>query len=207
MNYSEIKTAVLAYADRYDIEVDTHYASWLPIVEGRINSEIASRLSLVDLVIPITSTDKEFAFPDDLLFLKQVSYVKDNGVPIILPYVVEYFVDALISDGVSKNYYTVTSNALKIAINLANDSTEELILKYEQKVPALDDTVNTTNWLAANYPNVYIFGLLVEAYAFVKDAEAAQLWDARFKESLSLINSEDYRHKWSGKTLLQTALG
>jgi len=205
MNYTQIKDAVLGYADRYDSEVNTFYPVWLPIVEGRINSVLTTRLSLKDAVLPVVSTDQVFDFPSDLLFLKQVMLKDDTG-EAIFQYVSEYYLEQALAVGASKPYYTVTNNKFKVAWNFKNDATEEIHIRYEQLVPTL--TVGApTNWLATSSPQVYIFGLLVEVYAFVKDAEAATLWDARFKEELDNIENTDYRVQWSGTTPLQTKLG
>lgn len=204
MNFAEIKDSVIGYADRYDAEVSSKFSSFVPIVEGRINSVLTTRLSLKDLVIPIVSSDTVFIFPSDLLFLKQVKLVNATG-EAIFQYINEYYFDKVLANNKSKPYYTVTNNAFKVLWAFLNDGTEFLHIRYEQQVPPLEAAV--TNWLSVSSPQVYIFGLLVELYAFVKDAEAAALWDARFKEELNNIENTDYRTNWSGTTPLQTKLG
>lgn len=204
MNFTEIKTSVLGYSDRYDAEVNSKFSSFVPIVEGRINSVLSTRLSLKDLVIPIVTLDTTFPFPADLLFLKQVKLVNATG-EAIFQYISEYYFNNVLANGISKPYYTVTNAALKVSWTFLNDGSEALHIRYEQQVPPLEAA--GTNWLSISCPQVYIFGLLVELYAFVKDAEAATLWDARFKQELDNIENTDYRTNWSGTTLLQTKLG
>lgn len=204
MTYAEVIAVVLGYADRYDTEASTTAPTWLPIVEGRINSVLSTRLSLKDIVIPIVSVDTTFSFPDDLLFLKQVKLVNATG-EVIFQYISEYYFDRVLANGISKPYYTVTNAALKVPWTFLNDGTESLHVRYEQKVPPLE--VATENWLSTSNPQVYVFGLLVELYAFVKDADAAALWDVRFKEELANIEDTDHRTNWSGTTPLQTKLG
>jgi len=204
MNFAEIKASVLGYADRYDAEVDGKFSSFVPIVEGRINSVLSTRLSLVDLVIPIVTLDTTFPFPADLLFLKQVKLVNATG-EAIFQYISESYFDKVLANGISKPYYTVTNAAFKVPWTFLNDGTEALHIRYEQQVPPLE--VAGSNWLSIGCPQVYVFGLLVELYAFVKDAEAATLWDVRFKEELDNIENTDYRTQWSGTTPLQTKLG
>jgi hypothetical protein len=204
MNFTSIKASVLGYADRYDAEVDAKFSSFVPLVEGRINSVLSTRLSLVDLVIPIVTTDTTFPFPADLLFLKQVKLVNATG-EAIFQYISEYYFDKVLANGISKPYYTVTNAAFKVPWAFLNDGTEALHIRYEQQVPPLEAA--NENWLSISCPQVYVFGLLVELYAFVKDAEAATLWDVRFKEELDNIENTDYRTQWSGTTPLQTKLG
>jgi hypothetical protein len=204
MNLTEITTAVIGYADRYDTEVSSTIQTWLPIVEGRINSVLTTRLSLKDAVLPVVTTSRTFAFPADLLFLKQVKLVNSTG-EAILQYISEYYGNSIEANGVSKPYYTVTNSAILIYYNLVGDGTESLHIRYEQQLPPL--LSNATNWLSTSSPQVYVFGLLVELYAFVKDAEAAAAWELRFKEELDSIENTDYRTQWSGTTPLQTKLG
>jgi hypothetical protein len=206
MNLLEIKTSVLGYADRYDTEVANHFLSWVPIVEGRINSVLTTRLSLKDVVIPVVSTNSLFALPSDLLFLKQVKIVYASGLEIVLQYVSEEYLNNVLAAGMSKPYYTVTNKSIQLAIQLTGDGTEDIYLRYEQQLPPLVAT-DDSNWLAMSCPQVYIFGLLVELYAFVKDAEAAAAWDARFQKELDNIENTDYRTQWSGITTLQQKLG
>jgi hypothetical protein len=204
MNFSEVKAAVLAYADRYDTETGATFSSWVPVVEGRINSVLTTRLSLKDAVIPIVTSATTFPFPADLLFLKQVKLVNSTG-EAIFQYINEYYFGQVLANGVSMPYYTVTNNAFKVPWTFLNDGTESLHIRYEQQLPPLE--VSNENWLSISSPQVYIFGLLVELYAFVKDANAAAAWDTRFKEELDNIENTDYRTQWSGITPLVTKLG
>ena len=204
MNFTEIKNSVLGYADRYDAEVAAKFSSFLPVVEGRINSVLTTRLSLKDAVIPIVSATTTFTFPADLLFLKQVKLVNASG-EAIFQYISEYYFSQILANGISKPYYTVTNGAFMVPWTFLNDGTEALHIRYEQQLPPLEAAV--TNWLSVSSPQVYVFGLLVEMYAFVKDAEAAAAWDTRFKEELDNIENTDYRTQWSGITPLQVKLG
>jgi hypothetical protein len=75
---------------------------------------------------------------------------------------------------------------------------------YARLIPL--DIINTENWIAKYHPDTYIFGLVREISAFVKDAEAATLWDGRFKEALDQIEVQDETALFSG-TPLQIRLG
>jgi hypothetical protein len=78
--------------------------------------------------------------------------------------------------------FTIEGAALKIR---PLDGTA-LELDYFQKLPALSD-VQTSNWLLAAHPDLYLFGALVEAEAFNKDADSAALWKLRRDESFDEI--------------------
>lgn len=54
---------------------------------------------------------------------------------------------------------------------------------YRTTVDALSAT-NTTNWLLATYPSLYLWGALVEAEKYLKNDERVALWDASFVKAL-----------------------
>lgn len=204
MNLATIEQAVKSYADRYDDEAAAAFPLWVPIVEGRINSVLSTRLSLKDAVIPVVDDSREFVLPADTLFLKQVILLQ-NESEVVLQYVGEQILIGLVKPNILRPYYTVTNKKIRIALDVKGDGTEELRLRYEQIVPPLLDV--DENWLSIANPDVYVFGLLTELNAFVKDAEAAAAWDARFKESLDNIENTDYRTQWSGITTLVQRVG
>ena len=52
-----------------------------------------------------------------------------------------------------------------------------------------------------NFNNLLLEKLISKISAFVKNAEAASLWDDRFKAVLAEIENEDQTVRWSGPSL------
>lgn len=50
-----------------------------------------------------------------------------------------------------------------------------------------------TNWLLTSYPDVYLFGALVEAQSFVSNANAVVAWEARYTKAVGEMNAADMR--------------
>jgi hypothetical protein len=204
MNITDVQAAVIGYADRYDAEVSANFTTWVPIVEGRINSVLNTRFNLKDAVIPIITTSQKFDLPLDVLFLEQV-VLWQNNTETVLQYASEQILISLATANSLRPFYTVTNSQIRIALGVLGDGTEELRLRYQQVVPPLLSV--SENWLSKANPEVYTFGLLVELSAFVKDAEAASAWDARFKEALDNIENTDWMVQWAGKTTLVQRIG
>lgn len=59
-------------------------------------------------------------------------------------------------------------------------------LTYYQKVPPLTDT-NASNWLLASHPNVYLFGALSYACAYLVDEEKATAFAGAFNNALDAV--------------------
>ena len=79
---------------------------------------------------------------------------------------------------------------------------DNLVLEivYYRKVPHLSDT-KLDNWLSIDFPDVYVFGLMVEINSFVKDAQSTELWDIRFRNSMDELENYDQLTRWSGTAL------
>jgi hypothetical protein len=60
--------------------------------------------------------------------------------------------------------------------------------------------------VSANYPDTYVFGLLVEINAFKKDKVAATMWNERFLEAMLGIESQDSEYRWNGPTFTVRAV-
>ena len=93
--------------------------------------------------------------------------------------------------------YTIVANQIQI---YPPQDGRVMEIVYYQNLPNLT-VLDAENWLSAYAPDAYVFGLLVEINAFVKDATSAQLWDGRFKEVMNELDADDQRGRWSGPSL------
>ena len=58
--------------------------------------------------------------------------------------------------------------------------------------PALSN-LNSSSWLLAAAPDLYLFGALAEAHGFVKDAESLALWKSRRDELFDELDRLDVK--------------
>jgi hypothetical protein len=91
--------------------------------------------------------------------------------------------------------YSVVSNQLHIWPLLDDTNTIE-IAYYQRVMPLTADAPE--NWITRYAPDVYIHGLLIEIFSFIKDSDGAGLWDQRFRDALKELDSDDARDLWSG---------
>lgn len=199
MNYSEVISAALNYADREDSEVSLRLDTFLRVVESRVNRILQTRNQCKRAYIT-TDIDKDFyGLPADFAGLRYIQ-IKDShndSLGLTLEFVTPEYMNMAALEGNDLKRYTIINNQLHIYPRLDNLSLEII---YYQRLPALTNIANS-NWLSTNYPDAYIFGLLTEISSFVKDIEAASLWDARFKEIMQEMEHEDSIDRWSGPPL------
>jgi hypothetical protein len=149
----------------------------------------------------LASRDGEayYGLPADFKALRDVNYTSNERPGA---YSLEYINpkqanDADRIENLRTCYYTIVADQLRL---IPPPGTGSIELVYMRKLPALTEN-QTTNWLSEDYPEVYIFGLLVEISSFVKSAEAATLWEQRFMESLTSLQDDDSMSRWSGTPL------
>lgn len=203
MNYTEIKDMALGYADRQDTEITGKMDLFIKMVESRINRALETQTMIATVQTLLASDVFEYTLPNDFLSMKDIKIVNlDNeNYSYPLEMASPERVTTFRLDGSDQRIYTIIGNIVEICSN-PYDATLNLALEisYYQRLPALSSIV-TTNWVSTNHPDAYIFGLMVEINAYVKDAEATMLWENRFNSILSDITSQDIRHLWSGPTL------
>ena len=199
MDYNEIVQTALGYADREDLEVTNNVDFFLRIAESRINKRLdVGEMSARAQIITVTGQDY-YDLPDDFKSLRDVKYTSDNVAgTVTLEYVnPKQGNDANQSGLTGSCLYTIIAGQLQV-IPTPADGVVDLV--YHQKLlpltPAAPD-----NWLSADYPEIYVFGLLVEISSFVKDAVAANLWDERFQGAMTALDDDDSSSRWSGTPL------
>ena len=206
MLYDEIISSAMAYADRTDASVSSKIGIFLSIVESRISRYIHTQDMVIITDIIIIANTFLYPLPADFLTLRGIT-IKDSLNPknaYQLNYVNPGTMDDIVRIGNYSQSYTMIGNNVMIASLPNVDDTETsyvLEISYYKDIPPLNATDNE-NWLSILSPDAYIFGLMVEISSFVKDKEAAIMWDSRFKNSLDELGAQDDLHLYGGPPII-----
>jgi hypothetical protein len=206
MNYTEIIHLALSYADRTDSDIGIKMPGFLFMVESKLNRYLESLELEALATIPYTADNVyTYSLPSDFGKLRSVFKITTGDVNSKVPY--ELINTEQIAVAKQNNsgamYYSLNVNSIEIYPSLA--STDSILLKYIKHVPPLTST-NTTNWLSIKYPDVYVFGLLVEINTFAKDWDAVNNFKERLNEIIEETITRDFRAKYSGNSM-RTRLG
>jgi hypothetical protein len=203
MNYTEIKDMALGYSDRQDTEITGKMDLFLKMVESKINRALETQPMIATVQTVLVDNVFEYTLPTDFLSIKDIKIVNTDNENYSYPMEMASpeRVTTFRLDGSDQRIYAIIGNTVQICSN-PYDATLNLVLEisYYQKLPALTSGA-TTNWVSNSHPDAYIFGLMVEINAYVKDAEATMLWENRFNSVLSEITAQDIRYIWGGPTL------
>jgi len=179
--------------------------NFLSIVEARVNVILATRKMTSRAVLTCDITKEYYGLPPDYNGLRDIE-ISDlvTGMSRITPgYLNPEQMNNQSSYGGHKIYYTILVD--QVQITPKQDNSKQIEIAYYRNIPPLD-SANPNNWLGDVNPDCYVFGLLVEISAFVKDMEAAKMWASRFKEATDNIQDNSDKDTWSG-TPLQIRVG
>jgi hypothetical protein len=98
-------------------------------------------------------------------------------------------------------FYTLVANSLRLgpAPSGVPPLTAELL--YYAKLPPLSDA-EPVNWLLSAAPSIYLYGALLEASAYVRDAAQLADWSAQYVAAIGAFQSQDRRSKHGGAPLV-----
>jgi len=197
MNYSDIKSLALAYADRSDdVELSAHVDSFLRIAEARISEQLMIRDMTVRTELRTRANQEYYGLPEDFAGLRDIEIVTGTARNTC-HYLVPELMNTQYNEGTSGYFYTIIADQLHVYPN-ASGNTLEIV--YYRKVPALTEA-EPENWVSMRYPHIYVFALLIEISAYAKDLTSGTIWSERFKEELAILDHQDHKIRWSGNPL------
>ena len=186
-NYTDLVTNVGIWLARSgDSNITAYAPDFVALFEAEFNQDPDSRYRQMETTTSLTPSSGVATLPTDFL---EVRAVKWTGTPARdLEYVTPSYMTARWPDAPSDNpqAYTIVGGNLNV-MPLSNTA---LTFDYWQKLPSLQ--TGTTNWLMTAYPNIYLAGTMVEAYAFIQDAEKAVAWKERMSNGLGKLTKSAF---------------
>jgi hypothetical protein len=198
MNYSEIKALALNYADRADdTEVVASFDNMLKIVEAKLNRVLQVKGQTKRAYIATEAGKAIYTLPPDFAGMRTITVkanITDNSGTIG-----QYRTPEMFSAEISGETFIYTMFGDVLQVNPTYDAQYFEILYYSKVTPLNSGIMQ--NFIGDSYPDAYIFGLLVEISAFVKDFESATAWDSRFRQVLDEMDFESSQDQWSSPSL------
>jgi hypothetical protein len=196
--FAGLKATIADYLNRDDLTAII--PSFITIAEAKFNRKLRTRQMIKRAEGQIETSF--FAYPADWLQAKEFQL---NTNPIVrLQFVTEAQGDELKAQRYlnigQPVYYTITGSQLEFIPT--PDTTYSAELTYYAKIPALSDS-NTSNWLLAYAPDLYLYGALMEAAPYLKDDERLPVWSQMYISSLGDIEVADQRASVSSTPLVR----
>lgn len=199
MDYTEIVALAKAYSDREtDADITANVDNFIKIVEAKLNRLLKIDDMAVRAQADTVDDQAYFALPSDFNGLRDVE-LQSGGKSYTCEYVSPIHANALSTyTSLDGYYYTIIAGQLHILPVQDAGSTVEIV--YYPRLDPLDST-DTTNWISDTYPDLYVYGIMVEISAFVKNATAVTLWEERFNKAVQDLTHRSSGNQWSGTPL------
>lgn len=186
--YTELQAAVKAWANRTDL--DAVIPDFIRLAEVRIWASFRAKALTQDLSLPYAISASGVTLPSDcisVVTLKDTVGTRTGEVEVVsYDRYAELQLQPYIADQ-SKTYAVVTGREV-LFLSAATDA-GTISGKYLAKEPSLSGSV-ATNYILTNYPDLYLFGSLLELCDYLKDDEGAIKYNLRFDKALEQANTQ-----------------
>ena len=201
MDYNEIIDLALSYADRTDSDIVSRMPDFVLIVEARIGRALrVNQMSTRSLILSEGDRNR-FGLPVDFGGVRDVK-IREVGEQqgITAHYLNPEQSNNFDSDSHDSYAYTIMANQIQIYPTPPEGTVLEIVY-YKLLTHLKDEIDHRSNWLSEQYPDCYVFGLIVEIESFVKNARGAEMWNARLSSAITDIGKMDQIDRWSGTPL------
>ena len=192
VDYASLQTAVTEYLARdQDATLIARIPSFIQLAEAKFNRQLFVRQmeQRATAVVNLASSEPEFiSLPSDFQSMRRVRLSSVTGKPCL-----QFKSGTQIDEyrfGISNvparpRYFTVFGNELELAPS--PDAAYAVEMVYRQSIPAL--APNSTNWLLALAPDLYLYGVLLETAPYIKEDARIQTWGLGLSSALSDLNN------------------
>ena len=185
--YAQLKSAVADWLERSDLS--DRVGDFITLAESRLNRVLRLRLMESDQSLVATPGSRMILLP--LGFREPVALWREAaGGRQALSFVDVASLEAQASAG-QPQHWTVDGGFL--AFERPCDQAYGFTLRMLGRL-ALSD-VAPSNAVLADYPDLYLFGALVEAAPYLRDAEMLSLFAARFDAALAEVRMKEARSR------------
>ena len=194
--YSDLKTSVGNWLHRGDLT--TLIPDFITLAESRINRLLPLRGTEADTTLTATLNSAYIDLPSDFntpVALWLEAWIPRRLLTFVPPTELEY-----VPIATYPTTWCLKKN--QIQLNRLANSAFNLTLRYVQLLTL--STANPTNYLLTNYPDVYLYGALLESAPYIRDDSRLALWQDRFDRAINEVLSNENQYK-SNTVLLTDA--
>lgn len=195
-SYSTLATEIGEWLNRTDL-LD-RVPGFIRLCEARLNRLL--RTPDMETTTTFVVTDEDTALPLDFLAMRSLYIEGSPDRPLN-----EYSPNAIArayngSTGIPVGF-TVFSSTLRMVPPPASATTLQMV--YFARIDPLSDS-SPSNWLLTSHPDIYLYGSLLCATAFIDDPSRAQLWKGAYDEAIGELISSGAKARYGSGPLVPT---
>jgi len=194
-NYGELKTAIADFLNRDDL------TAVIPTFVALCESQVARDLRHWRQEVRVTTTlNERFEnLPSDWLQTKNM-YLSD-GAAIEYASVAEISRQKILSEDTSGKPRLYTINSGQFEFFPQPDEGYELTMIYVARIPTMSAD-SDANWLMTNYPDVYLYGSLLQSAPYLSEDARVAVWAQMYGAAIANLNKDSDRASYSGGPLV-----
>lgn len=201
-SYDGLKTAVAEWIDRADLT--SRVPDFITLAESRINKHLRIRQMERRSQMSTIADTEYYGLPPGWLKGRHLKMLNAYGsIDTDLEYLTPEMMDVVGARryaggaGMPK-YYTITGNELRFMPKPSAVYTIETV--YYKKVDSLS-SLQTSNEILSDFPDIYLYASILEAAIYLKDAPAAKEYGQLFGNSIATAQTSDDADRHSGGAL------
>jgi hypothetical protein len=198
MTYGDFKALLDRYLKRTDLR--DLYDDWFLFTSLRIDKQL--RLAEQEVVNVSVPTARLVSLPSDFIEMRSLATSAGGGTPIRFTTLRGIEIAANLQrfpTGVIRQY-SIYDNNLELIPAPSDDSVAELTMVYYAKLPGTL-TDQGTNAVLTAYPNLYLYGCMMEAAVFRMDQTDNQNYTQMWRDLAKELNDRAQSARFSGSPL------
>lgn len=185
-DYTSLVENVTAYDDRAtDADFVGRIDTFIGLFEASLNRMVRSRET--SFTTTLTTDAQGYAtLPVDFLRARSWNTVNGNLSQSLTP-IAQGAIASLYPIDVAMPAFNVSISGNQIRVQPT--AAASVVLEYDRKFVGLSGS-NATNWVVEDHPDLYLFGTLAHAAAWLKDWNEAAAFGAQAKNFLDELNAQ-----------------
>lgn len=176
-SYSDLKATIADWLHRTDLTAQI--PDFISLAEAKINRNLALPSGEVDASLVMVPGSRYVALTSDFntpIALWIETYLPRRKLIPMIPS--ELPVNTALS--AQPQYWSVDGSNL--AFDCLADQAYSLTLRYAKNYQLSD--IVTTNYILQNYPDIYLYGALIQSVSYTKDLSNLQTYNAMFEAAM-----------------------
>lgn len=185
-NYSDLRSSISTWLARDDLT--ERIPDFIALAEAGFNRRFRVR-EMEQRARTTTTTEVFYDWPPDLLEVRYIKIVADT--PVLLTYLSPEQIEEIRTEqDQTPKFWSDIQSKLRVApVPMAGLTIE---IDYFKKLGLATDT---NNWLLNRYPDIYLYGSLVQAEPYLMNDARVVTWKSLLMEGVSQLDDQDWRVK------------
>jgi len=193
--YDELKTFVTAYLE-LDSTTAGYFDTFVCLAEAKMNRAIIAPERESSSTLVTTNGTQWVALPTDFRSLISARYSATDGWTL-QPVSLNVINGDYSNSGNKAEPQVFAISQSRMYFGPIPDAAYSVVITYIADLDGISSN-NQTNWLLTAHPDVYLYGIVVEALAFQEDKAFLPLFKQAFDLAVEEINMQGNRYRTAG---------